>query len=325
MVSASSLISLTVNSINSQPAMESSAQVDGDSCQVRSVPRLRCCKGRFFRPSNSALTSTTPGISISADNLQSATPSSYESSKTLPLTTSSNASLRPVVQFYERTSAASEDSMGALSDVDEVGPHRTTFVFGDYFGDCSASDGVHPGDDNEDSMSSGYSFIALKGYKTWVGDRLKRKEEVEQTCRPMYRPGFSPVLSTYTGATFGELGSSVARFSTLSFKDVPLNDSDAGSVVSDDIHSQQPSFDSQDMDEDAAVLEFRSVEQSPEMVYRDKYDGLFAPSRDERVGSGESGWRYCVQADTKYLERTKRESLVREELKSLCLAVTIRI
>ncbi|KAG8921614.1 hypothetical protein FRC02_012486 [Tulasnella sp. 418] len=124
MVSASSLISLTVNSINSQPAMESSAQVDGDSCQVRSVPRLRRCKGRFFRPSNSALTSTTPGISISADNLQSATPSSYESSNALPLTTSSNASLGPVVQvsvepqtnqisFYERTSAASEDSMGA--------------------------------------------------------------------------------------------------------------------------------------------------------------------------------------------------------------------
>ncbi|KAG8921613.1 hypothetical protein FRC02_012485 [Tulasnella sp. 418] len=31
------------------------------------------------------------------------------------------------------------------------------------------------------------------------------------------------------------------------------------------------------MDEDAAVLELGSVEQSPEMVYRDKYDGLFAP------------------------------------------------
>ncbi|KAG8920097.1 hypothetical protein FRC02_001172 [Tulasnella sp. 418] len=81
-----------------------------------------------------------------------------------------------------------------------------------------------------------------------------------------------------SGATFGELTSSVARLSAPSLPYVPLDDSsssDARSLISDSTPSS-PNL--QDIDEDIRPLETCSMPESTEMVYRDRYDGLFAPS-----------------------------------------------
>ncbi|KAG8950393.1 hypothetical protein FRC03_012891 [Tulasnella sp. 419] len=102
--------------------------------------------------------------------MQSVTTTS-ESSSALPLTPSLNASLGPVAQvsgerqadyqvsLYEHTSAASEDSMAAFFDVDEVGPRCTTFVDGVFLSDYLAGTAaVVPGDDHEDLILSGATF-----------------------------------------------------------------------------------------------------------------------------------------------------------------------
>ncbi|KAG8912133.1 hypothetical protein FRC02_006143 [Tulasnella sp. 418] len=103
--------------------------------------------------------------------MQSATTTS-ESCSALPLTPSLNASLEPVTQvsgerqadyqvsLYKRTSAASEDSMAAFFDVDEVGPLAAPPLSMGIFSATIlvGTAAVVPGDDHEDLNLSGATF-----------------------------------------------------------------------------------------------------------------------------------------------------------------------